>query len=803
MQVRKRDGRLEKVSFDKILFRIQTIKEEKNLDRVDAVEITKETIQGLCPGITTEELDVYASLKCAERIIDDPQYNTLAAALAVSNIHKTTPKDYMEVITKLLNNVDTTRNPIPLINDQFYNFAVQNIDRINSALDYNRDYMFDFFGIRTLEKSYLLRTRESEHFEQIKSNKKEINEVRDDRTKYGKVVERPQHMIMRLALAIHHDDIDAAIETYDLVSQGYFTHASPSLFNAGSKVQQMSSCFLLGMRDSIEGIFDETICDTVKIIKYSGGIGIHLQDIRSKGSLIRSTGNYTSSIVHLVKVLNAITCYINQGRRNGAMALYIEPWHYDIFEFCEIRKNSGDENARARNVFPALWIPDLFMKRVENGEHWSLMCPDECPGLTDVWGEDFERLYEKYENEGRYRKQIQAIDLWNHILAIQIETGTPYMTFKDTGNRLSNQQNAGIIKSSNLCTEIFEISNENEIGVCNLGSICLQRFIEKKEDGTKYYDYDKLRYIAYVLTRNLNKVIDINFYPVPKTKVSNMRHRPIGVGVQGLADVFAILEIPFDSEEARDVNKRIFETIYYGCLKASMEIAKKEGPYETFEGSPFSKGQLQFHLWGLNEDDLLMGWDWKSLIADIKKYGTRNSLLTTVMPTATTSQIMSSNECIESYTTNLYTRTTLAGEYIVMNKYLVEKLIELNLWNKEMKNKIIYDNGSIQKIKEIPEAIREVYKTSFEMKTKPPVQLAIDRGPFIDQSQSLNIFMREPDFNKLTSSHFYAWKNQLKTGMYYLRVKLNVNAIKFGLDPEFIERIEKERTHEVCEMCSA
>lgn len=813
MEVTKRDGRHEPVSFDKILARIEAIKQKHGLDRINPIEVTKETIQGLCHRITTEELDIYAALKCADKIIDDPQYNNAAGALTISNLHKTTSNDFMEVTNSLYTNTDNYGKHNPLVTSSYVEYVKQNIDLINSTIDYERDYLFDFFGIKTLEKAYLLRTKHVKNSgdkiiavykkddgitrpldKTVKKGEVEIQQEKKIREKQGRIVERPQHMIMRLALAIHHDDIDEAMETYKFVSLQHFIHASPTLYNAASHNPQMSSCFLSHMQDSIEGIFDETICDIAKISKWSGGIGVHLQDIRANGSLIRGTNGVSDGIVPLIKVLNSVAKYVNQGgRRNGAIAVYLEPWHADIFEFCDLRKNTGIEELRARDIFLALWIPDIFMQRVEEEGYWSLMCPDECPGLTDKYGDEFNELYIKYEKEGRYKKQVKAEDLWYRILSSQIETGMPYMLYKDHANRKSNQKNIDIIKSSNLCTEIIQVSNKDEIAVCNLASICLQRFIEIDEAGKKFYNFDKLRYVAGIITRNLNKIIDINYYPVPKAKVSNMRHRPLGIGVQGLADLFCLLDIPYDSEQARDLNKQIFETIYYGCLQASVELAKKYGPYETFNGSPFSKGELQFHMWGLDQNDLLMNWDWNTLINDIKQYGTRNSLLTTVMPTASTSQICGSNEATEPFTTNLYTRTTLAGEYIVVNRHLVEKLIKLDLWNQEVKNELMYDNGSIQNIECIPQNIKDIFKTAFEMKTRPLVQLAIDRGPFIDHSQSMNIFNNVPDFDKLTSSHFFSWRNGLKTGMYYLRSQPAVDAIKFGLDPEFVKKIEKKR----------
>jgi ribonucleoside-diphosphate reductase alpha chain len=796
MEVIKRDGRREKVSFDKIIQRIEKVCEELNLKRINPIEIAKDTVQGIYDGITTEELDFFASNKCAEKIMDDPEYNKLAAGLCISNLHKTTSDNFMEVTDKLYNNLDNVGVPNPLVTKEYYDAVKNNIEKIQSALQYNRDYAFDFFGVKTMERAYLIRLKTHNI---ITDNKTKtvgngVPEEEKMRMKFGRIIERPQHLFMRVAIGIHGEDIDRAIETYDLVSMRYFTHASPTLYNAGSPNPQMSSCFLLGMADSIEGIFRETISDVSLISKWAGGIGIHIQDIRAKGSLIRGTNGTSDGVIPMIKVLNATARYVNQGgRRNGAIAVYIEPWHADIYDFCDLRKNTGTEELRARDIFLALWVNDIFMERVKADEMWSLMCPDECPKLTTTYGDEFNQLYTMYEREGRFKKQVKATDLWFHILSAQIETGMPYMTFKDNINGKSNQINVGVIQSSNLCAEICEYSDPDETAVCNLASICLPTFIETDKNGHKSYNYEKLCEVSKVATRNLNKVIDLNYYPIEKARKSNMKHRPIGLGVQGLADVYAILDMPFDSEEARIVNKKIFETIYYGALCASCELAKVDGYYTTFPGSPFSEGKLQWHMWGLTEKDLLMNWDWNSLIKDIIKYGTRNSLLTALMPTASTSQLMCNNEAFEPYTTNMYTRTTLAGEYMIINQHLVEKLIDQGLWTKEIREEFMFDNGSIQKIDEIPHYIKEVFKTAFEMKAKPIVQQSIERGPFVDQSQSMNLFMGEPDFDMLTSSHFYSWKNGLKTGMYYLRTRPAVNAIKFGLDPDIIKRIETKR----------
>lgn len=796
MEVIKRNGNKEKVSFDKIIARIEAICEKLKLTRINVIEIAKQTIQGLYDGIHTEELDFLAAQKCAENIMDDPQYDKLAAGLCVSNLHKTTSNDFMEVTDKLYNYIGIKGNKVPLISDEYYDNVIKNKDLINSIIDYDRDYYFDFFGIKTLEKSYLVRIKYNP--DDVSNNKSNTNRDENKEVKImrniGRVIERPQHLFMRVAIGIHGSDMGNVIKTYNYMSNQYFIHASPTLYNAGMTRPQLSSCFLMGMDDNIESIF-KTMTDAAYISKWSGGIGIHISDIRSKGSLINGTNGLSDGWVPLIRHVNTLVQYINQGgKRNGAIALYGEPWHSDIFEFCELKKANGKEELRARDIFLALWIPDLFMKRVENNEMWSLMCPFECPNLSNVYGDEFEKLYTKYENEGKYMKRVKASELWFHILECQIETGVPYMLYKDACNEKSNQKNYGVIKSSNLCAEIIEYSDTKEYAVCNLASICLPRFVEYDDLGKKYvFNFDKLIEVSGICTENLNKIIDINYYPVPETKISNLKHRPIGIGVQGLSDVFYKMDIPFDSDEAYKLNKQIFETIYFGAITKSIELAKIYGPYETFKGSPFSQGKLQFHLWGISEDDLLMNYDWKTVINDIMKYGIRNSLLTSIMPTASTSQIMSNTECIEPKTTNLYTRSTLAGEYIVVNTYLVEKLITCGLWNKEVKDEFLFDNGSIQNIDSIPYDIKNVFKTAFEIKTKPILNMAIGRGPFIDQSQSTNIFSKSPDFDMLTSSHFYGWENGLKTGMYYLRSVAAVDPVKFGLDPEVNKKIREKR----------
>lgn len=795
MQVVKQDGRKENVSFDKILRRIEILCTRLALTRVDAVEVAKDTINGLYNGITTEEIDHFASAICAEKIRDDPQYDKLATGLCISRLHKNTSKDFLVVTNRLYENGDKGH----LVTKEYLDYVTFHIDKIQAALNYMRDYDFDYFGIKTLERAYLFRTRSDTPIDNTivkntqtgKKLKLDTKKEQIIQKKFGTIVERPQHLFMRVAIALNMDNLDHALETYELMSQRYFIFGSPTLYNAGSCWPQLSSCYLLKMDDSLDAIF-ELINEVAQISKRAGGIGISISDIRAHGSAIRGTNGHSDGIIPMIQVLNQVGRYVNQsGRRNGAIAVYIEPWHADVFPFCELRKNTGAEEMRARDIFLALWIPDLFMKRVQDDALWSLMCPDECPGLTKVYGEEFTKLYEKYEASGKYRKQIRAKELWFHILSMQIESGMPYMLYKDNINRQSNQMNIGVIQSSNLCSEIVEYSDSNEIAVCNLSSLCLPRFVEDN-----HYNYDKLRYVAQVATRNLNKVIDINYYPSDKAKQSNFKHRPIGVGVQGLADVYCMLDVPFDSEEARVINRKIFETIYFGCLTESNNLAKIYGPYETFwhnGGCPFSKGLLQYHLWGHESDYLLTDNDWDGLISSIKKYGTRNSLLTTAMPTASTSQLMSNSEAIEPITQNIYTRTTLAGEFVVINKYLVERLIKLGLWNKETQNELMYDKGSIQNISTIPDHIKAVYKTAFEMKTKPIVQQSIERGPFIDQTQSLNLFCKIPDFEMLTSAQFYGWKNKIKTGMYYLRTQPAVDPIEFGMDQEIIDAIELKR----------
>jgi len=808
VQVLKNDGSLESVSFDKILRRIDILCKKMNLNRIDVIEVAQDTIGGLFNGISTEEIDHFTAVNCAEKIRDDPQYDTLAAGLCISRLHKMTNDDFMKVTDQLYFNKDDQDKLNPLVTKAYYDYVCANIDKIQPHLDYDKDYDFDYFGFKTLERAYLQRSRTKIVAPQI--DNKDIVKIRNEKSKrahlkekeikmrYGTTIERPQHLWMRVALSLNMDNIDEAIETYRGLSERTFIFGSPTLYNSGSKWNQMSSCFLLKMGDSIEQIYD-TIKDVALISKRAGGIGISMSDIRASGSIIRGTNGTSSGPIPFIQELNWTGRAVNQGgRRNGAIAIYIEPWHSDIFHFCELRSNKGQEDSRARDIFLALWINDLFMKRVRDNKMWSLMCPDECPGLTQSFGDEFEALYEKYERDGKYKRQVPATELWFHIITCQIETGMPYMCFKDNANRQSNHQNLGVIQSSNLCSEIMEYTNVDEIAVCNLASICLPKFITLDIDNKPVFDYNKLVYVAGLLTANLNKVIDNNYYPVEKAKLSNLKHRPIGLGVQGLADVFCIFDVSYDSDEARILNRKIFESIYYGSVKKSIELAKRDGPYSTFKingGSPFSHGKLQFHLWNLDKDKLLMGFDWDTVINDIQVYGIRNSLLTTVMPTASTSQIMGNSECTEPIATNVYTRSTLAGEFTICNKYLVNKLISLGLWNSTIRDELLFDKGSVQQMMDIPDSVKAVYKTAYELKNKPIIQQSIERGPFIDQSQSLNLFCKTPDFDMLTSCHFYTWGNKLKTGLYYLRTQPAVDPIQFGLDAEIINDIKKRRKH--------
>jgi len=767
MHVVKRDGRHEPVHFDKITSRIKKLAWGLSSD-VDPIEIAKKVVIGVYSGVTTVELDELAAQTAAHMVTAHPDYGMLAARIEVSNLHKNTKKAFSEVVSDLYHYINPRSNePGPLISDAVYKLVMANQERLNAAIVYDRDFGYDYFGIKTLTKSYLLK----------------IN---------GRIHERPQHMLMRVALGIHGDDLDAAIETYNLMSLKWFTHASPTLFNAGTQRPQLSSCFLLAMKDdSIEGIYD-TLKQCAQISKNAGGIGVAIHCIRATGSYIKGTNGTSNGIVPMLRVFNNTARYVDQGggKRKGSFAMYLEPWHADIFSFLDLRKNSGNEEERCRDLFLGLWIPDLFMKRVEADAQWSLFCPNEAKGLYEKYGAEFEALYEKYEGEGRFKKQIKARDLWTAILQSQIETGTPYMCYKDAVNSKTNQKNLGTIKSSNLCTEIMEYTDPGEVAVCNLASIALPKFVDVSANT---FDFAKLVEITKVVTTNLNKVIDANFYPVPEAQTSNLRHRPIGIGVQGLADVFILLKIPFESARAKKLNRDIFEAIYFAALTASNAAAEVDGPYKTYKGSPMSEGKLQFDLWNEHSDEKAMEvtddkFDWTSLRAKIKKFGVRNSLLVAPMPTASTSQILGNNECFEPYTSNVYVRRTLAGEFVCINQHLLRDLLKLGIWTPLLKDKLIAANGSVQHLEEIPADLKAIYKTVWEISQKKLIDMAADRGHFIDQSQSFNIHMMSPNFGKLTSMHFYGWKKGLKTGMYYLRTKAATDAIKFTVDQAALDK---------------
>jgi ribonucleoside-diphosphate reductase alpha chain len=751
MFVIKRDGKKESVKFDKITARIEKLCYGFNL--VDPIDVAKKVIEGLFDGVTTSELDNLAAETAASLTTKHPDYALLASRIAVSNLHKNTIKSFSETMRLLYNYVDAkTGKDASLIAEDVWAVIETNAELLDSTIIYDRDFGFDYFGFKTLEKSYLLKIE-------------------------GKIVERPQHLFMRVAVGIHKEDIENAIKTYNLMSERWFTHGTPTLFNAGTPKPQMSSCFLLTMKDdSIDGIYD-TLKQTAKISQSAGGIGLAIHNVRATGSYISGTNGTSNGIIPMLRVFNDTARYVDQGggKRKGAFAIYLEPWHADVFEFLDLRKNHGKEEMRARDLFYALWVSDLFMERVEANEDWSLFCPHEAPGLADCWGAEFVALYTKYEKEGRARKVIKAQELWFAILDSQVETGTPYLLYKDAANGKSNQQNLGTIKSSNLCTEIIEYTAPDEIAVCNLASLALPRFVR---DGI--FDHVKLYEVTYQATLNLNKVIDGNYYPVKEAEYSNMRHRPVGLGVQGLADAFILLRLPFESEEAKKLNKEIFETIYFAAMTASKDLAIKDGPYETFKGSPLSKGKFQFDLWNVTPSS--GRWDWENLRLDVMNHGVRNSLLVAPMPTASTSQILGNNECFEPYTSNIYTRRVLSGEFVIVNKHLLRDLVNLGLWNGAMKDKIITANGSIQDIAEIPTDIKELYKTVWEIKMRTIIDMAADRGAYICQSQSLNLFINQPNASKLTSMHFYAWKKGLKTGMYYLRTQAASQAVKFTVE---------------------
>lgn len=761
MYVVKRDGHKEPVIFDKITARVRKLCYGLN-DLVDPVRVAMRVIEGLYDGVTTSELDNLAAEIAATMTTTHPDYAQLAARISVSNLHKNTKKSFSDTMKDLYEYVNPrTGKKAPLLSDEVYKIIKKNAELFDSSIIYNRDFGYDFFGFKTLERSYLLKLN-------------------------GVIVERPQHMLMRVAVGIHLEDVDSVLETYHLMSKRYFTHATPTLFNSGTPKPQMSSCFLLAMKDdSIDGIYD-TLKQTAKISQSAGGIGLSIHNIRATGSYISGTNGTSNGIVPMLRVFNDTARYVDQGggKRKGSFAIYVEPWHADIFDFLDLKKNHGKEEMRARDLFYAMWVPDLFMKRVEQDAEWTLMCPNECPGLFDCHGEDFDKLYLQYEKEGKGRKTIHARELWEKILESQIETGTPYMLYKDSANRKSNQKNLGTIRSSNLCTEIMEYTSPDEVAVCNLASIALPMFVE---DGA--FNHQKLYEVTLQVTKNLNRVIDRNYYPVPEAANSNFRHRPVGLGVQGLADTFILLRLPFTSEKAKELNQEIFETLYYAALTASLEEAKIDGPYETYKGSPISKGDFQHNLWGIKDEELSGRWDWTGLRKQVKKHGVRNSLLVAPMPTASTSQILGNNECFEPYTSNIYTRRVLSGEFIVVNKHLLEDLVDLGLWNEDMKQELMRANGSIQHIEDIPEEIKELYRTVWEMSMKDIIDMSRHRGYFIDQSQSLNLFMEGATMAKLTSMHFYAWKSGLKTGMYYLRTKSAVDAIKFTIDNKTAEKV--------------
>ena len=806
MRVIKRNGEMEDVSFDKVLNRLKNLSSGLT---IDVSEIAQKVCSRIYDGVKTFELDELAAYLCSSMSIEHPDYSLLASRIIISNHHKNTSPSFSETIQVLYNNVDNHNNHIPLVSEELYNIVIKNKEKLNTYIDYQRDYLFDYFGFKTLERAYLIRVNK-------------------------KIIERPQHMWMRVAIGIHGNDIKDVLQTYDLMSKKYFTHATPTLFNAGTNRPQLSSCFLCSINeDSVSGIFD-SLKEVALISKYAGGIGLHIHQIRGNGSHIRGTNGTSNGIIPMLRVFNNTARYIDQaGKRLGSIAVYLETWHCDIESFLELKKNHGSEEDRCRDLFLALWISDLFMERVKSEGKWSLMCPDKCPRLSDVYGDEFKELYEKYESEGKYVKQINAQDLWFKILEAQIEQGVPYILYKDAANKKSNQKNLGTIKSSNLCAEVLIYSSPEETGVCNLASICLPSYVE---DGK--FNFEKLHEITKVITKNLNKVIDKNFYPIEKARISNLKHRPVGIGVQGLADVFIMLRYPFESENAKQLNKDIFETIYHAAVEASMELSKKRhkiindikninnkileedisnyineferdipnpkyiGAYSSFEGSPISQGLFQFDLWNTQPSSR---YDWETLRNDIKEYGVRNSLLLSPMPTASTSQIMGFNESFEPFTNNIFQRKTLSGEFIIINKYLINDLISKGLWNKDIKDTIILHEGSVQNIQEIDEELKAIYKTAWEIKQRNIIDMSADRGQYICQTQSLNIFMEEPDFQKLSSMHFYAHSKGLKTGSYYLRTRPKAKTQQFTIDPDFAKKKRRcvEDNGDSCLLCSA
>lgn len=811
MKIEKRDGRLEQLSFDKIIYRLQKLCNDSSLGLLTTIDpdvIAQRVVSSIYDGVTSCELDEEAA-RIAISMTENPEYQKLASRIIISNAHKSTHECFSEVMERLYNNTDKVGCHTPILADDTIEIIRRHKNTINVAIDYKRDYLFDYFGYKTLERSYL---------QKIMNNDTNVMEL----------VERPQHLYMRVAIGIHKDNIDSILKTYNLISQHYYTHASPTLFNAGTRLSNLSSCFLLGTDDSIEGIF-KTITDCGKISKIAGGIGVHVTNIRAKGSIIRGTNGPSDGIIPMVKVYNEVAKYINQGgKRKGSFAIYLEPWHSDILEFLDLKKNQGHEDVRARDLFYAMWVPDLFMKTVEADSDWYLMCPDECPGLADVYGEEFETLYWSYVEQKRYKRVVKAQEVWTRILDSQMETGTPYIGYKDAVNRKCNQKNLGTIRSSNLCIEISLYSDHNEYAVCNLASIALPKYVKYDESGKPYFDFEHLRQVSKYIMEPMNKVIDNNYYPVPETKTSNLKHRPVGIGLQGYHSILFQMRLPFESEEAKKLNKEIFETIYYGCLQGSIELAKKDGAYSSFPGSPFSEGKLQFDLCkefdGIDLNEYLSGrWDWDALKKDLVKYGTRNSMLLALMPTASTAQIMGNTESFEPIDSCIFKRRVLSGEYIVVNKYLVEDLVKLGLWSKDLKDTIIANDGSIQNIDIIPNDLKALYKTVWEISMKSVIEQCRDRGVFVDQMQSMNLFMANPNYKRLTSMHFYAWKSNLKSGMYYLRSKSSASAGKFSIDPELEQRIKEKQqrgielkkeeeeavlacslaNREACEMCSS
>lgn len=803
MRVLKRNNEYEDVSFDKVLMRLKNLSSDLH---INVSEIAQKVCTRIFDGVKTCELDELAAYLCSSMSIDNPDYSTLASRIIISNHQKNTSPSFSETVNILYDNKDINGEHSPLISEELYEIVSKNKEKLNNYIDYQRDFLFDYFGFKTLERAYL-----------IKIDKK--------------IIERPQHLWMRVSLGIHGNDIREVLQTYDLMSKKYFTHATPTLFNSGTKRPQLSSCFLCSVNDdSISGIYD-SLKEMALISKYAGGIGVHIHQVRSKGSHIRGTNGTSNGIIPMLRVFNNTARYVDQaGKRLGSIAVYLETWHSDIEAFLELKKNHGSEEERCRDLFLALWVSDLFMERIKANKKWSLMCPDQCKGLSDTYGDEFKALYEKYESEGKYTKQINAQDLWFKILEAQIEQGVPYILYKDAANKKSNQQNLGTIKSSNLCAEVLIYSSPEETGVCNLASICLPTYVNNG-----VFEFDKLHEVVKVAAKNLNKVIDINFYPVEKARVSNLKHRPIGIGVQGLADVFMMLKYPFESEAAAELNKQIFETIYHAAVESSMELSKKRnniitdilnnnseeditkyvnefeediiktkyiGAYSSFEGSPISRGLFQFDLWGEKPSER---YDWDKLREDIKSFGIRNSLLISPMPTASTSQIMGFNESFEPFTNNIFQRKTLSGEFIVINKYLIRELMSKGMWNKDLKDTIILHEGSIQNIKEISKEMKELYKTSWEIKQRVIIDMSADRGRYICQTQSLNIFMEEPDFQKLSSMHFYGHSKGLKTGSYYLRTKPRAKTQQFTIDPEFAKRKLKcaEDNEDSCVLCSA